>query len=156
ADFMLTKGLLFFICCVSLAFASEKTEITVRNAHAMAYDADRARVVLFGGADDSKVCGDTWEWNGNKWELVSSTGPDPRTVPAMTYDTVRKKVVLFGGNRVLFGKSPDEKTFLSDTWEWDGHNWHELNVSGPPPRAEAAIAFDSFRGRVVLFGGYNF
>src|SRR5215471_15203345 len=73
----------------------------------------------------------------------------------MTYDSIRKKVVLFGGNRVLFGKSPDEKTFLNDTWEWDGHNWSEVKVSGPIQRAEAAFAFDSSRGRAVLFGGYN-
>jgi hypothetical protein len=131
------------------------TAILVRNAHAIAYDIAREQAVLFGGADDSKVCGDTWEWNGNKWIRVSVTGPEPRTFPAMTYDSLRKKVVLFGGNRVLFGKFPDEDTFLNDTWEWDGETWRQIKVPGPPPRAEAAIAFDGYRGRVVLFGGYN-
>jgi hypothetical protein len=121
----------------------------------MVYDGRRGRVVLFGGADETKVCGDTWEWDGKTWRLMSLTGPGPRTFPAMAYDSRRKKVVLFGGNRVLFGKNPDENTFLGDTWEWDGLKWTRLEVSGPPPRAEAAIAFDARRGRVVLFGGHN-
>ncbi|MFZ0060445.1 MAG: kelch repeat-containing protein [Pyrinomonadaceae bacterium] len=130
-------------------------EIGVRNAHAMAYDSDRRRVVLFGGADESKVCGDTWEWDGKRWTRVNHTGPGPRTFPAMAYDSVRRRLVLFGGNRVLFGKSPGENKFLNDTWEWDGRRWTEIKVTGPSPRAEAAIAFDEKRGRVMLFGGHN-
>ncbi len=127
----------------------------VRNAHAMAYDGNRGRVILFGGADAAKVCGDTWEWDGRKWTRVSLDGPGPRTFPAMAYDSSRKRVVLFGGNRVLFGGSPDENKFLNDTWEWDGRKWAQVSVTGPSPRAEAAMAFDSRRGRVVLFGGHD-
>jgi hypothetical protein len=130
-------------------------ELGVRNAHAMAYEGSRGRVILFGGADASKVCGDTWEWDGSRWARVSQTGPGPRTFPAVAYDSLRKRVVLFGGNRVLFGTRQDEDTFLGDTWEWDGRRWDQIKVSGPSPRAEAAMAFDSGRGRVVLFGGYN-
>jgi len=130
-------------------------QIGVRNAHAMTYDSGRGRVILFGGADEAKVCGDTWEWDGRRWTLVSQTGPAPRTFPSMAYDSVRRKVVLFGGNRVLFGRNPGEVKFLNDTWEWDGRRWTEIKVAGPSPRAEAAIAFDSRRGRVVLFGGHN-
>src|SRR5918994_1538969 len=116
-------------------------EIGVRNAHAMTYDSGRGRVILFGGADEAKVCGDTWEWDGRRWTLVSQTGPAPRTFPSMAYDSVRRKVVLFGGNRVLFGRNPGEVKFLNDTWEWDGRRWTEIKVAGPSPRAEAAIAF---------------
>lgn len=131
------------------------TKLGVRNAHAMAYDGTRGRVILFGGADASQVCADTWEWNGRKWVRVSLDGPGPRTFPAMTYDSLRRKVVLFGGNRVLFGSSPEENKFLNDTWEWDGRRWVQVQDAGPSPRAEAAIAFDSRRGRVVLFGGHD-
>lgn len=130
-------------------------QIDVRNAHAIAYDSDRGRVVLFGGANASKVRGDTWEWDGRRWSPVSQAGPGPRTFPAMTYDSVRKKVVPFGGNRVLFGRTPEENRFLDDTWEWDGRRWAQIPAAGPAPRAEAAMAFDGRPGRVVLFGGYN-
>lgn len=130
-------------------------KIGVRNAHAMVHDGSRGRVVLFGGADSSKVCSDTWEWDGRRWTRMSLVGPAPRTFPAMAYDSHRKRAVLFGGNRVLFGSNPDENRYLDDTWEWDGFNWIQVKVAGPPPRAEAAMAFDSGRGRVVLFGGHN-
>ena len=129
--------------------------IGVRNAHSMVYDSNRGRVVLFGGADASKVCSDTWEWDGNKWQLVSVNGPGPRTFSAMTYDSIRRRVVLFGGNRVLFGRNQEENKYLDDTWEWDGRKWTQVNVVGPPPRAEAAMAFDKHRGRAVLFGGHS-
>ena len=69
----------------------------------MVYEGSRGRVILFGGADDSKVCGDTWERDGRKWKRIAITGPGPRTFSAMAFDSVRKKVVLFGGNKVLFG-----------------------------------------------------
>ena len=128
--------------------------IGVRNAHAMVYEGIRGRIILFGGADESQVRGDTWEWDGRQWIQISVTGPGPRTFPTMAYDSLRKRVVLFGGNRVLFGASEDENRFLDDTWEWDGRKWTQIKVPGPRGRAEAAMAFDRRRGRVVLFGGY--
>lgn len=140
---------------ILLGLSAPPPQLDVRNAHAMAYDGNRGRVILFGGADASKVCGDTWEYDGRKWTRVSSDGPGPRTFPAMTYDHRRKRVVLFGGNRVLFGAKPEDSRFLDDTWEWDGRRWKQIKVNGPPPRAEAAMAFDGGRGRVVLFGGHN-
>ena len=130
------------------------TQIGVRNGHAMVYEGISDRVLLFGGADDAKVCEDTWEWDGRTWQQVSTTGPGPRTFPSMAYDSIRRKVLLFGGNRVLFGSNEAANRFLNDTWQWDGRRWTELKVPGPPARAEAAMAFDKERGRVVLFGGY--
>ena len=130
-------------------------QIGVRNAHGMVYDSHRQRVILFGGADAAKVCSDTWEWDGRRWTLVSVHGPGPRTFPAMAYDSVRRRVVMFGGNRVLFGRTPQDNKYLDDTWEWDGRKWTEIKVSGPPPRAEAVMVFDSQRGRTVLFGGHS-
>lgn len=40
---------------------SEPDSLSVRNAHAMAYDTDCAKVLLFGGTDDRSVLGDLWE-----------------------------------------------------------------------------------------------
>ena len=44
-----------------------------RYAHAMAYDAARSVTILFGGAGPRGPAGlgDTWEWDGVRWELVS-------------------------------------------------------------------------------------
>ncbi|MSQ42193.1 MAG: hypothetical protein EXR65_04065 [Dehalococcoidia bacterium] len=38
-----------------------------RNAPAMAYDAARAVMVLFGGGGTGRQLGDTWEWDGTNW-----------------------------------------------------------------------------------------
>jgi len=134
--------------------AAGEAPLGVRNAHAMAYDADRGRVVLFGGADEQAVRGDLWEWDGAAWRLVSADGPPPRTFPALAYDRERKRLVLFGGNRILFGEGDEEDTFLDDTWEFGGA-WRHLDTPGPKARAEASMAYDAAHRRIVLFGGYS-
>src|SRR6185503_1125220 len=57
----------------------------------------------------------------------------------------RGRVVLFGGL--------DSTGFRGDTWEFDGSTWQKLSDSGPAPRAAFGMAYDSARGRTVLFGG---
>jgi hypothetical protein len=42
---------------------------------------------------------------------------------------------------------------LHMTWEWTGKHWTLRQDIGPGPRAGHAMAFDSTRNRVVLFGG---
>jgi hypothetical protein len=42
-----------------------------RAGHALAYDAAHGTVVLFGGFG-SGYLGDTWVWNGTKWQLAST------------------------------------------------------------------------------------
>src|SRR5262249_11780635 len=45
-------------------------------------------------------------------------------------------------------------TFFADTWEWDGTNWSPGGgAHAPPARFQHALAYDSARGRTVLFGG---
>src|SRR5467141_4109365 len=54
----------------------------------LAYDSVRDRVVLFGGTTGNDELGDTWEWDGNSWTKVATTGPAPRWGACMTYDSV--------------------------------------------------------------------
>jgi len=80
-----------------------------RKLHAMAYDAVRGQVVLFGGL---LVSSDhtTWVWDGDDWTSMDTTNiPSLRIYHAMAYDTAREQVVLFGGYNDL------DK---SDTWVW--------------------------------------
>ena len=116
-----------------------------RNLQAMAYESARGRVVLFGGYCGA-LLGDTWEWDGTRWTLRSSSGPAPRSGHGMAYDSARGRVVLFGGYS-------GSGNYLGDTWEWDGASWTQRASSGPASRYSHAIAYDSARGRVVLFGG---
>jgi hypothetical protein len=142
----------------TLKRVTEKTSanLSVRNAHALVYDENVHKIILFGGADSEKVLNDTWEFDGTKWSLVSTNNsPSPRTFPAMTYDSVRKKILLFGGNRVLFGKDDNDYEFFNDFWEFDGKVWTKINVPTPDGRAEASFIFDRQRQKAVLFGGYR-
>lgn len=117
---------------------------SARDMLAMAYDAGRGRVVLFGGYS-SGYKGDTWEWDGTTWTLRASSGPSPRAQHAMAYDATRARVLLFGGNVA--------PSYSAETWEWDGTTWTLRASSGPATRIEHAIAYDATRARVVLFGG---
>lgn len=140
------------------ATAQDSPSIGVRNAHGMVFDAPRRQVVLYGGADASRVRQDTWAWDGLKrhWRVVTTDGPGPRTFPAMAFDEARGEIVLFGGNRVLFGAGAnDPSTILDDTWVLRGNKWVRLTVPGPSARAEASMAYDRPRRRTVLFGGYS-
>lgn len=118
-----------------------------RYYHAMAYDSQRGRTVLFGGSGAFGNFGDTWEWNGISWtQLVPTASPSGRSFHAMAYDGVRQRVVLFGGSA--------NGTHFADTWEWDGSTWTQRTpTSSPVARFAHAMAYDSVRQRVVVFGG---
>jgi cysteine-rich repeat protein len=121
-----------------------------RFGHAMAFDAARGRLVLFGGVlGNGRTAADTWEWDGVQWLARSSLHvPPARAGHAMAYDRGRARVVLFGGS-VGAGKPASD-----DTWEWDGTDWIERTPpTHPPARIHHAMAYDSARARVVLFGG---
>ena len=70
-----------------------------RHSLAMAYDAARGRLVLFGGYGGSGVrLNDTWEWDGTNWsEVQAANAPPARNLHAMAYDAGRGRIVLFGG-----------------------------------------------------------
>ncbi len=114
-----------------------------RILHAMAYDAARQRVVLFGGYGSLN---DTWEWDGTTWtQHLPATSPSTRSRNVMVYDTARQRVVLFGG----YGR-----TYLNDTWEWDGVTWiQRFTLNAPPAFQVMGMAYDATRQRTVLIGG---
>jgi hypothetical protein len=118
-----------------------------RIGHAMAYDAARQRVVMFGGQNQNTYLGDTWEWDGNDWvQRFPTNRPPERVSSAMAYDPVRQRVVLFGGF------SP--ASYFGDTWEWDGSDWTlRFPSSSPLPRARHQMEWDGSRDRIVLYGG---
>jgi hypothetical protein len=124
-----------------------------RQAFVMVYDAKRNRTVVFGGmgaaapGQQPPALNDTWEYDGNRWVQIATTGPSPRLSAGAAYDSKRGVVILFGGS------GPDG--FLGDTWSWDGARWTKLADSGPPARAMGYLAYDARRDRVVMFGGRN-
>jgi hypothetical protein len=57
------------------------------------------------------------------------------------------------GLGLLFGGA-DGTTAYDDTWAWNGAVWSALAPTNPPPaRAAHAVAYDSWRDEMVVFGG---
>ncbi len=124
-----------------------------RSGHAMAYDADRERVVLFGGgpidwAGEGEPLSDTWQWDGEQWQQVDTpTAPPARHGHVMVYEAHLSRVVLFGGQGA-------DGRLLNDLWTFDGQRWQRVHAPGAPsPRVEAAAAYDQLREQTVIFGG---
>jgi hypothetical protein len=119
-----------------------------RWGHAMAYDASRQRVVLYGGYGGFLLyLNDTWEWDGTSWtQILPPIDPGGRRDMNMFYDDLRQRIVLIGGDNVDGN--------LNDIWEWDGQNWTPQPVAPGPPTYSAPMVFDSAHLRAVHFGGY--
>lgn len=124
-----------------------------RDDTAMAYDAARGVVVLFGGRDEqSQYLADTWTWDGTHWTQHAASGPSARWGHAMIYDPDRQKVLLFGGTEY------DGSTvyYLNDLWEWDGAAWTPITPAGTPPpaRTDAGFTYNLARHEAIVFSGW--
>lgn len=105
-----------------------------------------------------------------QWVLRTTNGPSPRRANAMAYDSARGVTVMYSGGFV----DPDfGYTGYGDLWEWDGARWRQRTTYNwtnawhqdsrgywvqnygdtPAARMQHAMAYDSRRGRVVMFGG---
>ena len=119
------------------------------SGHAMAYDAARNQIVLFGGFTASAdMSNETWVWNGTDWtQKKPATSPPARANHAMAYNPTTGKTVLFGGNSMVSNEA-------NDTWEWDGTTWSQKTSSAvPSARDSAAMTYDPGTGEILLFGG---
>ncbi len=126
-----------------------------RSGAAETYDPSTKSVILFGGVGDISAfqigdLSDTWTWNGATWiKQHPAISPPPRRGASMAYDATTGVVLLFGGDNGE--RSPN---FLNDSWVWNGTTWSPRRMAiAPPPRVEAAMAFDEAAGQLVLFGG---
>ncbi len=124
-----------------------------RGGMTMAYDAKRARVVLFGGntldLNTPMMLADTYEWDGSTWtKITTAHSPPARQQAAMTYDPHHGVIVLTGGT--------DSANVFADTWQYDGTDWTNVTPVGTVPVVEAAaMAYDTTGQRVILFGGVH-
>lgn len=119
-----------------------------RAGHAMAYDAARGEVVLFGGRSKSgRPLRDTWSFDGASWvRVVPASSPSARFGHAMAFDDSRSEVVLFGGI--------SRRRARDDTWVWNGTTWRQRKpAKSPSARSFHAMATKSPTCGVALFGG---
>ncbi len=106
------------------------------------------------GADSAGKCKPNTKACCGEWRQRTPPNPLPaiRNGHGMAYATACNRVVLFGGRLTNTQK-------YDDTWEWDGiaQTWTQYAQSGtrPSKRHGHSMAYDSKRGRVVLFGGQD-
>jgi hypothetical protein len=109
---------------------------------ALAYDVAGGRVLSF-------LPSATYAWNGaTAWTLLAggkAVLSDRSSGYAVAYDVARSRLVMYGG----FRGGPQ---FFYDTWEWNGSTWSQY-ANGWPAGPGALTAYDSARGRVVLWSG---
>jgi hypothetical protein len=115
----------------------------------------RPILVMFGGSPNggySTLLGDTWEYESGTWHSRSpAASPGARYAVGMA--SFNGTVVLFGGYGYAT-PSATSKSYLNDTWVWDGANWTQMTPTHKPStRYSPAMA--TFRGNVVLFGGWG-
>lgn len=115
-----------------------------RYQHAVAFDSNRKRTVLFGGIVGTQDFGDTWIWDGAEWTQEQDSGPVTRHGHALAYDVKRQRIVLFGG-------SETKVRLFDDTWEYDGTHWVDVADTGPSPRLGHGMVYGGVK--VILFGG---
>jgi hypothetical protein len=116
------------------------------------YNSKRQVIVLFGGTNSAgQTLSTTWEFDGKTWiRIETPNSPPSRFWHGMAYESRRNVTIVFGGER-----STSTSNLLNDTWEYDGKDWVKINTAHSPlPRGYGALlAYDSCRGKTVLFGG---
>lgn len=120
-----------------------------RISAALTYDSVRGTCILVGGYGTGSVSlNDTWEFNGSRWDRRSAGG-QPRGPVEMAFDPSRGEAIVFGGGEWW---TPGA---MGETWTWNGNDWTQRAVVGPLARHSHAVAFDTNRNVLVLFGGHN-
>lgn len=126
-----------------------------RDLHSAVIDPVRRRMFVYGGRTSERIMSDTWQLDLNgrpRWARLDSTAlaPPPRLGAGAVLDPVGDRIVLFGGLNLDSGTFDDTwQLSLSGTPAWS----RLLFPRSPPPRAFAAMVYDSRRQRIVLFGG---
>ncbi|MFC1600778.1 FG-GAP-like repeat-containing protein [Candidatus Sumerlaeota bacterium] len=101
---------------------------------------------------DANGVADFWQGAIVAWENVTdSPSPSARADSAMVFDAERGEMALFGG-----GIHDGAWAELGDTWVWKNGVWSQKSpANSPSARRRHAMAYDSSRQQVVLYGGYS-
>ncbi len=144
---------------------------------AVAYDARRHHMLLFGGEAPAWHCGPGCNAppedfgitlacgeDGGLESLLVSTRPRIRAFAGLACDSVVDRLWLFGGRREnTFWDGMTDWTYsaLNDLWSCDlsqaTTRWDSIVTAGdvPPPRSHPLFVLDTIRHRLVLAGGQD-
>lgn len=131
------------------------------NYHAMAYDEQSDRTVLFGFTDDGDTLLWAYEYGADTWQELSMAGgpPTASAYQQAVYDPAIDRILVFGGIRPedpdVVPSSPNELVGHAELWryDYDANSWEQAatnTFSGPLSSHGMTITAD---GTVVAFGG---
>jgi len=128
---------------------------SARRYHTAIYNAERDRMIVFGG-DDGTARNDVWALSlgeSPQWTqlMPSGTPPSARSYHTAIYDPLRDRMVVFGGN---------DGVVRNDVWALslgESPQWTELPLSEslPSVRSGHTATYDPVRDRMVVFGGLS-
>jgi N-acetylneuraminic acid mutarotase len=162
--FLTPKRVVLFVVAVLLGTSAFAKQPSPRTLARMAWDVPNNVGVLFGGRGNfDQATGlqhssdETWLWNGARWlQRFPVTKPPARAAHSMVFDSTRNRVVMFGGRQEPANRDLTA-AFLNDTWVWKDDNWTRIeSAENPGPRHYAAMAYDSDRDVIVLYGGNEY
>lgn len=131
---------------------SPTTPPGARAGAGMASDPSTNSLLLFGGVGGPSgftLFNDTWRFDGTTWtQLFPATSPTAKFYTDLVHDSARGVYVMYGGNATYTTPGTNQ------TWEFDGVDWTQrFPAANPGNLGLHAMAFDSLRNRVVLYGG---
>ena len=120
-----------------------------RAGHAMAYDSESDRVIMFGGGIDFTNIEGTWayDYNANIWtEMSPDISPPNDHDHKMAYDSESDRVIMWGTS--LIGN----KNGSVWTYDFNTDTWEEIEPSNghPKPFAEGSMAYDVTADRIIV------
>jgi MYXO-CTERM domain-containing protein len=141
------------------------TKPSQRFGHALAFDDNRKKMVLFGGVDivSNGPINDLWEWEPTTadWTMrlsgTESGAPTGRSYASLISDASRSRLIMIGGEVALNSNNDNGTPVANQVWEMDpaGPTFTEKTVpqDGPKGRLSPAIAYDPVAEKVYMFGG---
>jgi hypothetical protein len=123
-----------------------------RFAHTMAFDAARGKILMFGGEGaNGHTLGDLWAFDGAQWtEIPRSIVVPHRTYSGAALDVATDALVAYGG-WTCCTVGP-----YAETWQMQGEEWSEVDVSANPGRREGhSMTYDPEEGKIRVLGGAN-
>ncbi len=87
-----------------------------------------------------------------------TAAPDPRGEAKGVYDAANDRILLFGGNVLAPVMCAPQYNQVGEIWafELDCNNWRPIDATGGPSgRSRVAIAVDTMRNRMLIFGGMS-
>lgn len=130
-----------------------------RGGFGMTYDRKRGRTIVFGGLRDGAHFDDLWQYDGNAWTPMATTGarPSKRSLCALAYDDSDGSYLLYGGADLSKIDQSNPLSILDalkvDTWRFSDGVWTQKSTASTVGAFGTSAAYDEVRKKVLAFGG---